>query len=74
MYIDFYITNKGGICLILRIIAIVLAFMAIALNFRGEWIIKKVFKTDSPSPNSILKAKFIALIIAIIAFLLVFLS
>ncbi len=60
--------------MIIKIIAIVLAFIAIVLNFRVKWFLTTVFKTDSPSQDTILRTKLVALAIAVAAFLLVFLT
>ena len=70
MYIDF----KEGLSLVIKVVAIVLALIALMLNFRGKWILETFLKKDTPSQNLLLGMKFTALIIAIIAFVLVFLA
>ncbi len=60
--------------MVIKVIAIVLALIALMLNFRGKWIMETFLKKDTSSQNLLLGMKFAALIIAIIAFVLVFLS
>ena len=60
--------------MVIKVVAIVLALIALMLNFRGKWILETFLKKDTPSQNLLLGMKFTALIIAIIAFVLVFLA
>ena len=65
---------KEGLSLVIKVVAIVLALIALMLNFRGKWILETFLKNNTPSQNLLLGMKFTALIIAIIAFVLVFLA
>lgn len=60
--------------MVIKVVAIVLALIALMLNFRGKWILETFLKNNTPSQNLLLGMKFTALIIAIIAFVLVFLA
>lgn len=55
-----------------KIIAIILAVIALLLTFRGKWILTNIFKIPDPSDKQILWAKFAALGLAVIAFITVF--
>lgn len=55
-----------------KIIAALLGLAALILTFRGQWILSNVFKQSEPSPKQLMQVKYVALGLAIIAFILVF--
>lgn len=56
----------------IKIIAVILGAAALMLTFRGEWLLQNILKISEPSQKQILSAKFAALGIAVIAFIMVF--
>ena len=55
-----------------KIIAVILGVAALLLTFRGQWILSNILRIPEPSQEQILRTKFIALAIAVIAFITVF--
>lgn len=60
--------------MVIKIIAAVLGIAALLLTFRVDWILKKLFANTEPTAEDRLKIKYIALAIAVIAFILVFIN
>lgn len=56
----------------LKITAVILGLIALFLTFRATWILNNIFKISEPSQKHILRTKIAALIIAVIAFIMVF--
>lgn len=54
-----------------KIIAALLGIIALLLTFRVDWILKRFFNNDNPSVEDRLKIKYMALAIAVIAFVIV---
>lgn len=55
----------------IKIAALILGFIALVMTFRAKWIVEKVFKKE-PIEGMVLRVKYIALALAVIAFLAVF--
>lgn len=58
--------------MIVKIAIILVCVLAVILTFKGEWVLKRVFKIPEPSEKAVLNVKFIALGIAILLFAAVF--
>ncbi len=58
----------GDAVMVIKIIAVVLGISALLLTFRVDWVLKTFFHNDDPSLEDRLKIKYIALAIAVIAF------
>lgn len=57
--------------MIIKIVALIIGLFAVVLTFKAELIIEKVLKKE-PVRGMVLRVKYIALAMAIIAFLAVF--
>lgn len=57
--------------MIIKITAFIIALIAIVLTFKAELILEKVFKKE-PTQGLVLRVKYIALALAVIAFMAVF--
>ncbi|MCC8169195.1 MAG: hypothetical protein LIO59_02265 [Oscillospiraceae bacterium] len=55
-----------------KILILIFCAAAAALTFRGEWILKNIFKKSDPSEKAVISMKLIALLIAVILFILAF--
>lgn len=55
----------------IKIAALLLGLIALFMTFKAKMIIEKVFKKE-PVEGLVLRVKYIALLIAVIAFLLIF--
>lgn len=56
--------------MIFDIISILLCIVIIFTTFKAEAICKKLFKTDEPAQQQIMRVKYAALIVAIVLFLI----
>ncbi len=56
----------------IKILIVVFCAAAIFLTFKGEWVLKTVFKMPEPSDNAKITVKLIALLIAVVLFIMVF--
>ncbi len=59
--------------MIVRILALALGLFALLLNFRSKYFIEKFTKQTEPPEGMVLRVKYAALALAVIAFLAVFL-
>ena len=59
--------------MIVRILALALGLFALLLNFRSKFFLEKLLKQTEPSPEAVMRVKCTALVLAVIAFLAVFL-
>ena len=57
-----------------KIIVFIICIMAAVLTFRVEWVLKTFFKRTSPDEKQIMKLKYIALFLAVLAFITVLIS
>lgn len=57
--------------MIVKIVALIVGFIAVFLTFKAELIIEKVLKKE-PTRGMVMRVKYIALALATIAFILVF--
>lgn len=57
--------------MIIKITAFIIGLIAIVLTFKAELILEKVFK-EEPTQGLVLRVKYIALALAVIAFMAVF--
>lgn len=57
--------------MIIKIAAFIIGLIAIVLTFKAELILEKVFKKE-PTPGLVLRVKYVALALAVIAFMAVF--
>ncbi len=55
----------------IKIAALILGLIALIMTFRAKWIVETVFKKE-PIEGMVLRVKYIALALAVIAFLTVF--
>ncbi len=55
----------------IKIAALILGLIALVMTFRAKWIVETVFKKE-PIEGMVLRVKYIALALAVIAFLTVF--
>ncbi len=55
----------------IKIAALILGLIALVMTFRAKWIVEKVLKKE-PIEGLVLRVKYIALALAVIAFLAVF--
>lgn len=55
----------------IKIAALVLGLIALVMTFRAKWIVENVLKKE-PIEGLVLRVKYIALALAVIAFLTVF--
>ncbi len=55
----------------IKIAALILGLIALVMTFRAKWIVENVFKKE-PIEGMVLRVKYIALALAVIAFLTVF--
>ena len=60
--------------MIIKIIALLIGLVAVFLTFRVKWVLSAIFRISEPSLETILKVKYVALALAVIAFLAVFLA
>lgn len=58
--------------MLVKILIIALCAVAAVLTFKGEWVLKNIFKNPEPSEKAVVSMKFIALLIAVILFVMVF--
>lgn len=59
--------------MIIKITAFIIGLIAIVLTFKAELILEKVFKKE-PTQGLVLRVKYIALALAVIAFMAVFIK
>lgn len=57
-----------------KIIVFILCVIAAVLTFRGEWILKTLFRAEEVSEKQIMTLKYVALGLAVLAFAFVFLT
>ena len=57
-----------------KIIVFIICVIAAVLTFRGEWVLKTFFAESSPEENQIMRLKYIALFLAVLAFITVLIS
>ncbi len=58
--------------MIVKIAILVLCLVALALIFKGELILKTVFKIQEPSEKAVMTLKLVALALAVLLFVVVF--
>ena len=59
--------------IIIRITAVLIGLLAIFMTFKAELIVKKILKKE-PTERMVLRVKYTALILAVIIFLVVFIT
>lgn len=58
--------------MLIKILIIALCAVAAVLTFKGEWVLKNIFKISEPSEKAVVSMKLIALLLAVILFIMVF--
>ena len=57
-----------------KIIILIICVIAAVLTFRGEWLLKTLFRAEEVNEKQIMTLKYIALCLAALAFLVVLLT
>lgn len=60
--------------LVIKIISVLMGVAALLLTFRVDWVLKTFCKNNEPDLNDRLRVKYIALAVAVIAFIIVLLA
>ncbi|MDO5396642.1 MAG: hypothetical protein Q4G33_01815 [bacterium] len=60
--------------MVIKIISVLMGIAALLLTFRVDWVLRTFCKNNEPNLNDRLKVKYIALAIAVLAFVIVLLA